>query len=44
MKNMNYLVAAYVSLWAIFCVYLVSVAHRVSRLQDDVKRWREEGK
>jgi hypothetical protein len=44
MKNLNYLVAAYVALWAIFCVYLVSVARRVSHLQDDVRRLKEDVK
>ena len=44
MKNLNYLVAAYIALWVIFCVYLISVARRVSRLQDDIKRLKDEGK
>jgi len=44
MKNMNYLVAAYVAIWAIFCVYLISVARRMANLQDDIRRLKEGGK
>jgi len=43
MKNMNYLVAAYVAIWAIFCVYLISVARRMANLQDDIRRLKEGG-
>ena len=44
MKNMNFLVAAYVAIWAIFCIYLISVARRMASLQDDVRRLKEGGK
>jgi CcmD family protein len=44
MKNMNYLVAAYVAIWAIFCVYLISIARRMASLQDDIRRLKEGGK
>ena len=44
MKNMNFLVAAYVAIWAIFCVYLISVARRMASLQDDVRSLKEGGK
>jgi CcmD family protein len=44
MKNMNFLVAAYVAIWAIFCAYLFSVARRMATLQDDIRRLKEGGK
>ncbi len=44
MKNFNFLVSAYVAIWAIFCVYLISVARRMSSLQDDIRRLKENGK
>ena len=44
MKNMNFLVEAYVAIWAIFCAYLFSVSRRVARLHDDVRRLKEGGK
>jgi CcmD family protein len=44
MKNLNFLVAAYIAIWAIFCVYLISVARRMANLQDDVRRLKEGGK
>ena len=44
MKNMNFLVSAYVAIWAIFSVYLFSVARRMSSLQDDIRRLKDSGK
>jgi CcmD family protein len=44
MKNLNFLVAAYIAIWAIFCVYLISVARRMASLQDDIRRLKEGGK
>ena len=44
MKNLNFLVAAYVAIWAVFCVYIFTVARRVVRLQDDVRRLKESAK
>jgi CcmD family protein len=44
MKNMNFLVAAYVAIWAIFCMYLLSVARRMATLQDDIRRLKQGGK
>lgn len=41
MKNLDSLMAAYLAAWAIFFVYYLSVANRVSRLQDDVKRLKD---
>ena len=44
MKNLNFLVAAYVAIWAIFCVYLFTVARRMASLQDDIRRLKQGGK
>ncbi len=44
MKNLNFLVAAYIVVWAVFCGYLFSVARRVGRLQDDITRLKQGGK
>ena len=44
MKNMNFLVSAYIAIWAIFSVYLISVARRMSSLQDDIRRLKDSGK
>jgi CcmD family protein len=44
MKNLNSLVAAYVAVWAIFCVYLFSVARRMASLQDDIRRLKQDKK
>jgi CcmD family protein len=44
MKNMNVLVAAYVAIWAIFCLYLFTVARRMASLQDDIRRLKQGGK
>jgi CcmD family protein len=41
MKNLNFLVAAYVAIWAIFCGYLFSVARRLASLQDDIRRMKK---
>ncbi len=44
MKNLNFLVAAYIAIWLIFCGYLFSVARRMGTLQDDVRRLKQDGK
>ena len=44
MKNLNFLVAAYVAIWAIFCVYLFTVARRMATLQDDIRRLKNDKK
>jgi CcmD family protein len=44
MKNLNFLVAGYVAVWAVFCGYLFSVARRVARLHDDITRLKQGGK
>ena len=44
MKNLNFLVAAYVTVWAIFCIYLFSIARRMASLHDDVRRLKRDAK
>jgi CcmD family protein len=44
MKNLNFLVAAYVAIWLVFCGYLFSVARRMSDLQDDIRHLKQDGK
>ena len=44
MKNLNFLVAGYIAVWAVFCGYLFSVARRVAHLQDDITRLKQGGK
>lgn len=41
MKNLGSVMAAYLFAWAIFFVYHLSVARRLTRLQDEVKRLKE---
>lgn len=41
MKHLDSLFAAYVGVWAIFFVYYISVARRLSRLQDEIQRLKE---
>jgi CcmD family protein len=38
MKNLNSLMAAYLSVWAIFFVYQFTVSRRLARLRDEVER------
>jgi CcmD family protein len=38
MKNFNSLFAAWIAVWAIFFLYEVSVARRVSRLRQEIDR------
>jgi hypothetical protein len=38
MKNLDSVLAAYLAGWAIFFVYYVSVAHRMSALREEVER------
>jgi CcmD family protein len=44
MKNLNFLVAGYIAVWAVFCGYLFSVARRMARLQNDITRLKQGGK
>jgi CcmD family protein len=41
MKNMNSLMAAYMSVLAILFVYQFTVSRRLSRLRDEVERLKE---
>jgi CcmD family protein len=41
MKNLESLMAAYFAVWAIFFVYYFTVARRVARLQEELKRLKE---
>ena len=38
MKNFDRILAAYLAGWAIFFVYYVSIARRMSALRDEVER------
>lgn len=44
MKNLNFLAAAYIAIWLVFCGYVLSVARRMSGLKDEVRRLKQEGK
>ena len=37
MKNFEYLFTAWMVVWAVFFVYELSIAQRLSRLRDDVE-------
>ena len=38
MNNFQFLFAAWISVWATFFAYEISVARRISRLKDEVQR------
>ena len=44
MKNLNFLVAAYIAIWLVFCGYVLSVARRMANLKDDIRRLKQDGK
>jgi CcmD family protein len=44
MKNLNFLAAAYIAIWLIFCGYLFSVAKRMGQLKEDIRRLKQNGK
>jgi len=44
MKNLNFLVAAYIAIWFVFCGYVLSVARRMANLKDDIRRLKQDGK
>jgi CcmD family protein len=44
MKNLNFLVAAYMAIWLVFCGYVLSVARRMASLKDDIRRLKQDGK
>ena len=41
MKNLNSLMAAYLAVWVVFCVYQFTVSRRLARLQDEVERLKQ---
>ena len=41
MKDLNSLMAAYLSVWAIFFLYQFTVSRRLARLRDEVERLKE---
>ena len=44
MKNLNFLAAAYIAIWLVFCGYVLSVARRMANLKDDIRRLKQDGK
>ncbi|HVB57893.1 MAG TPA: hypothetical protein VNE63_15895 [Candidatus Acidoferrales bacterium] len=42
MKNFEFLFAAWMAVWAVFFVYEVSVARRMSQLREDVERLKQQ--
>jgi CcmD family protein len=44
MKNLNFLVAAYIAIWLVFCGYVFSVARRMANLQEDIRQLKRDGK
>jgi len=41
MKNFESLLAAYLGAWAVFFVYLVTLAQRMARLREEIQRLKE---
>jgi CcmD family protein len=42
MKNFHFLFAAWMAVWAVFFVYELSVANRISRLRDEIERLKQQ--
>jgi CcmD family protein len=42
MRNFHYLFAAWMAVWAVFFVYQVSVASRISHLRDEIERLKQQ--
>ncbi len=42
MKNFHFLFTAWMAVWAVFFVYELSVASRVSKLRDEIDRLRRQ--
>jgi CcmD family protein len=42
MKNFQYLLAAWIAVWAVFFFYQISVARRVAQLRDEVERLKQQ--
>ena len=38
MKNFHFLLYAWIAVWAVFFVYEISLASRLSKLRDDMER------
>ncbi len=41
MNNFNYLLGAWIAVWAVFCFYQISIARRVAQLRDEVERLKQ---
>jgi len=42
MKNFHFLFAAWMAVWAVFFLYQVSVASRISRLREEIDRLKQQ--
>jgi len=42
MRNFHFLFAAWMAVWAVFFVYELSVASRVSQLRDEIERLKQQ--
>ena len=42
MKNLNSILAAYMAVWAIFCIYQFTISRRLSRLKEEIRQLKEE--
>ncbi len=42
MKNFGFLFTAWIAVWAVFFVYELTVASRVSKLRDEVERLKQQ--
>ena len=40
-RNLHFLMAAYIAVWAIFLVYQFTVSRRLAQLSDEVRRLKE---
>jgi len=42
MRDFKFLFAAWMAVWAVYLVYEISVARRVSQLKDDIERLKQQ--
>jgi hypothetical protein len=42
LRNFHFLLTAWIAVWAVFFAYEFSVASRVSKLQDDLERLKQQ--
>jgi hypothetical protein len=42
MNHFNFLFAGWMAVWAIFFVYQVSVAHRVTQVREEIERLKQQ--